>query len=67
MEMRLELMAAEFRVALRRITEHYPPDTIAGRLASDALAKYPNRYSDVDLENDDEPFEVEEIKGLRRA
>lgn len=59
-----ELRQAEFRVALRRINERYPPDTIAGRLAADVLAKYPTGFDGVDRENDDEPFPIPEIEGL---
>lgn len=36
-------------------------------LAADVLARYPNPFENADRENDDEPFEVESIKGLRRA
>lgn len=62
--MNRDLQIVEQRLALKRITQHYPPDTIAGRLAADVLAKYPNQFEDVDRENDCEPFPVAEIQGL---
>lgn len=64
-DMRSDLRQAEFRLALRRINERYPPDTIAGRLAADVLAKYPTGYENADRENDDELFPIPEIDGLR--
>jgi hypothetical protein len=66
-DLRKDIQIAEQRVALSRITERYPPDTVAGRLAADVLAKYPNRFENADRENDSEPFEVPEIAGLPLA
>jgi hypothetical protein len=51
-------------LALSRITQHYPPDTVAGRLAADVLARHPNRFENAGRENDSEPFDVPEIAGL---
>lgn len=59
-----DLQIAEFRLALSRITERYPPDTVAGRLAADVLARYPNPFENADRENDCEPFAIPEIDGL---
>jgi hypothetical protein len=46
-EINQDLRTVEFRLALKRIAQSYPLDTIAGRLAANVLAKYPNPFENV--------------------